>query len=281
MVVGGAVNYTGAPMLAGKAAYRIGAGLVTLAVPTSLHAALAGHIPEATWLLLPDEVGVIAASGAGLVRQRLDRITCLAIGPGMGLEETTLNFLRELIRGSGSAERGGIGFVSAARGQVKRTQTNLPPLVIDADGLKLLARINAWQEDLPTESVLTPHPGEMAALTGLEKAEIQADRLAVAEKFAQEWGQTVVLKGAGTVVASPDGRSGVIPVASPALARAGTGDVLTGIIAGLVGQGVGAYDAALAGTWIHAQAGVLAAEILGSEASVVAGDVLDAISYIL
>jgi NAD(P)H-hydrate epimerase len=130
-------------------------------------------------------------------------------------------------------------------------------------------------------AVLTPHVGEMAVLTGLSKKEIQADRNEIACKYAKEWGHVVVLKGAFTVIAAPDGKMTVIPVATPALARAGTGDVLAGLIVGLRAQGLDAYDAAVAGAYIHAQAGLLAADDLGSTASVMAGDVLDAIADII
>jgi NAD(P)H-hydrate epimerase len=121
----------------------------------------------------------------------------------------------------------------------------------------------------------------MSALTGLEKDDIQADRLNITLKFAAEWGHIVVLKGAFTVIAAPDGRATLIPVATPALARAGTGDVLAGLIVGLRAQGVNAYDSAVAGAWIHAQAGLYAAEKIGTEASVMAGDVLDEIADVL
>lgn len=121
----------------------------------------------------------------------------------------------------------------------------------------------------------------MSALTGLAIEEIQKDRLMIARKFAQEWGHVVVLKGAFTVVAAPDGRTTTIPVATPALARAGTGDVLAGLITGLRAQGVEAYDAGRAGAWIHAQAGLSAVELIGSLAAVMAGDVLEAIPDVL
>ena len=121
----------------------------------------------------------------------------------------------------------------------------------------------------------------MASLTGLSKEEIQEDRQTIANKYAKEWKQVVVLKGAFTVIASPDGRSTLIPVASPALARAGTGDVLAGLITGLRAQGMEAYDAAVAGAWIHAQAGLYAADDLGTTASVLAGDVLASIADVL
>jgi len=118
-------------------------------------------------------------------------------------------------------------------------------------------------------------------LTGLPVEEIQSNRVSIAEAYAQKWGHVVVLKGALTVIASPDGQSALVPVATSALARAGTGDVLAGIITGLRAQGVNAYAAALAGAWIHAQAGLVAAGVIGNTASVLAGDVLNAISKVL
>ena len=121
----------------------------------------------------------------------------------------------------------------------------------------------------------------MSALTGLETAEIQADRLGIAERHAAEWGHVVVLKGAFTVIAAPDGRTMVIPVASSALARAGSGDVLAGLITGLRAQGLEAFEAATAGAWIHAQAGLLAAEMQGNTVTVLAGDLLAMLPVII
>lgn len=255
LIVAGSQNYTGAALLAGKAAYFSGAGLVTLAIPAVLHCALAGQFPEATWLLLPDEAGVIAENAAKNLLENKQRATAILIGPGLGLQKTTELFIKNLIKG--------IAY-----------QKDTTPIVVDADGLKLLARVEGWTKMLLDQAVLTPHPGEMAVLTGLSTETIQSDRLNIAEKYAQEWGHVVVVKGAFTIVASPDGRSGVIPIASPALARAGSGDVLAGIITGLRAQGMSAFDAALAGAWIHGQAGLIAAVALGSNASVLAGDIL-------
>jgi len=275
LVVAGSTNYTGAALLAGEAAYRVGAGLVTLAVPTPLHAALAGQLPEATWLLLPHETGVIGANAAGLLRQHLERATAMLLGPGFGMEETTGDFLARLLTHSGGNR--GLGFV--AKKEVD--DFTLPPLVIDADGLKLLARLEDWPELLPKPAVLTPHPGEMAVLTGLGTEEIQADRIGVAERYAKKWGHVVVLKGAFTVIASPDGNTAILPVAHPALARAGTGDVLAGLIVGLRAQGVEAFDAAAAGAWLHAKAGLAAAEYWGTSATVLAGDLLGSLGEVL
>lgn len=280
LVVAGSRNYTGAALLAGEAAYRVGAGLVTLAVPESLHAVLAGKLVEATWLLLPEEMGVIAGAAAPLVLDHLDRATALLIGPGLGLEETTRHFLELVLSPTAHGARSKIGFLGqemgARRPEPNQPAVKIPPVVVDADGLKLLARLPDWPARLPPLSVLTPHPGEMSVLTGLSKEELQGDRIAIAEQYAAHWGHVVVLKGAFTVVASPTGDTAVIPVATPALARAGTGDVLAGLIVGLRAQGVAAYEAAMAGAWIHAQAGIYAAEDMGNTASVLARDVLAA-----
>jgi NAD(P)H-hydrate epimerase len=154
-------------------------------------------------------------------------------------------------------------------------------VVVDADGLKLLSRLPDWQHAIPSPAILTPHPGEMSILCGLPVSEIQANRIAIAERYAHEWSQVVVLKGANTVIASPVGDTTVIPVATPALARAGTGDVLAGLIAGLRAQGLEAFPAAVAGAWIHAQCGLKAARFLGTSASVLAGDLLDQIAPVL
>ena len=134
---------------------------------------------------------------------------------------------------------------------------------------------------LPSQVILTPHPGEMSTLTGLSKDLIQEDRQKIASQYAKTWGHVVVLKGAFTVIAAPDGRATVIPVASPALARAGTGDVLAGIIVGLRAQGLEAYEAAVAGAWIHAQAGLYASDDLGTTTSVMASDVLNSIPDVM
>jgi NAD(P)H-hydrate epimerase len=281
LIAAGSVNYTGAALLSGEAAYRIGAGLVTMAVPAPLHAMLAGHLPEATWLLLPHDAGVIAAGAADVILKNLGRATAMLVGPGFGMEDTTRDFLARLIGSDARPSRGGIGFVHQAKTGAPSEQAALPPLVIDADGLKLLAHLPDWPARLPAPAVLTPHPGEMAVLTGLSTEDIQADRLGVAGRFSQEWGHVVVLKGAFTVIAAPDGQEAVIPVATAALARAGTGDVLAGLIAGLRAQGVEAYPAAIAGAWIHAQAGLHAAKLLGSTASVLAGDVLEAVIEVI
>jgi len=283
LIAAGSVNYTGAVLLAGEAAYRVGAGLVTLAVPAPLHGALAGRFPEATWVLLPHEMGVISGNASEVFAKNLERATALLIGPGFGTEDTTKEFIENLLKGKVTSKRSSsrIGFVRQESEKKEEENSQLPPMVFDADGLKLLAKISDWHKLLPAPAILTPHPGEMEVLTGFSKEEIQENRQEIASKYAKEWGHVVILKGAFTVIAAPDGRTTIIPVASPALARAGTGDVLAGLIVGLRAQGLEAFEAAVAGAWIHAQAGLYAADNLGTTASVLAGDVLDSVSDVL
>jgi NAD(P)H-hydrate epimerase len=228
-------------------------------------------------------MGVMAANGVEVLAKNFERASALLIGPGFGTENSTKEFVENILEGKYSAKKSAqrIGFVHEETEKKEENNTKLPPVVIDADGLKLLAQVKDWQKKIPAPAVLTPHPGEMAILTELSKDEIQENRLEIARKYAKEWGHVVVLKGAFTVIASPDGRTTIIPVASPALARAGTGDVLAGIIVGLRAQGLEAYEAAVAGAWIHAQAGLYAADDLGTTASVLAGDVLDSVSDVM
>lgn len=285
LIVAGSLNYTGAALLAGQGAYAVGAGLVTLAVPSPLHAALAGHLPEATWLLLPHELGVIEASAAEVVLENLGRTTAMLIGPGFGLEDTTREFIENLLGAPATIRKPTprIGFLTAgepAQPASAEETITLPPMVVDADGLKLLARLPNWWRRLPAPAILTPHPGEMSILCGLSVKEIQADRREVARRFAREWGHVIVLKGAFTVVAAPDGQTTTIPIATSALAHGGTGDLLAGMITGLRAQGLDAYHAARLGAWLHAQAGLEATRQL-SPASVLASDVLVALRALL
>jgi len=257
LIAAGSQNYTGAALLAGIAAYRVGAGLVTLAIPEPLHPALAGQLPEATWVLLPHESGFISEKASGVLPNYLSRATAFLLGPGMGNNPTTAKFTAAIL--------------SAVQ----------LPTVVDADGLRHLAQIQDWHKKIFPQAILTPHIGEMSALTGLSKEEIVQNKNELALEYARKWGHVVVLKGAFTVVASPDGEMTVVPVASPALARAGTGDVLAGLIVGLRAQGIDAYSAAVAGSFIHAEAGLVAAADLGATAPVLASDLLNSIPDIL
>ncbi len=282
MIAAGSTYYTGAALLSARAAYRIGTGLVRLAVPASIHSALAGQIPEATWLLLPNEMGMISENAADLLIKNLERVSALVVGPGLGIEDTTAGFIEKMLNGDiATHPSASFGFLSAPVGGKPDHKANLPPMVVDADGLRLMARMKNWPTLLPSGSILTPHPGEMSALTGLDVDQIQANRLEVARRFAGEWNSVVILKGALTVIAAPDGRAFIIPVATSALAKASSGDVLAGMVGGLLAQGRPALEAAIAGAWIHAQAGLEAAEHLGCTASVCASDVIESIPPVL
>lgn len=259
LVVGGSRNYPGAPLLAAEAAYLSGAGLVTCAVPESVQPMLVARLPEATWIPLPETQGGIGLEAVEVLAEQLQGYDSALIGPGFGLADASADFLQRLTDG----------------------EIELPPLVIDADGLKLLSGIEGWHERLPNRTVLTPHPGEMQIMTGVAIEDIQADRVESAEKWSKRWGAVVVLKGAHSVVADPGGATSVLPFATPALARAGTGDVLAGAITGLLAQGLDAYSAAVLGGYLHGRAGVLAALDIGSSAAVMAGDVSNALAEAL
>ncbi len=258
LIIGGSVKYPGAVILAGKAAYHSGAGLVTIAVPAEIYEGVISSLPEATWIKLDDANGAISASAVPMIVSNLGRPSACLIGPGLGLEIETGEFLDGLF-------------------QTK----SLPPMVLDADGLRLSKGLEGWLNSLPEGTILTPHPGEMAALTGLSINLIQADRVSIAERYSREWNQIVVLKGAHTVIADPGGRTRIYQGAEPALARAGSGDVLAGIIVGLLAQGLSPFDAAAAGVWVHGQAGKQAEKKRGNPAAVLAGDISSAIGEIL
>ncbi len=232
---------------------------------------------------LPHDMGVIKAEGTTLLNNHLEKATATLLGPGWGVEDTTKEFLERILSGNSVAQRKktGIGFVMMDADKDEIPGIDLPPLIVDADGLKLLQKIKDWFKLLPKNSVITPHPGEMSVLTGLSVKEIQNDRLRIAKEYATLWNQVVVLKGAMTVISAPDERQTIVAVANPALARAGTGDVLAGIITGLIAQGIDPYQASVAGVWIHAQAGLEASEMVGHPAAVMATDVLNAIPKVL
>jgi NAD(P)H-hydrate epimerase len=272
VIAGGSINYPGSAALAAQAAYRVGAGLVTLAVPGGVQVALVAAVLEATWVILPQEMGVLTEAAAEVLRQGCEAAGSLVLGPGLGREDVTRHFLQRLLNPSESNVRARMGFLPRENEAASEARP-LPQLVIDADGLWLLSNLEDWPARLPPGSVLTPHPGEMAALTGLDRDTIQANREGVAREKAAEWGQVVVLKGAHTVVAAPDGRAWVIPFATSALAKAGTGDVLAGAIGGLCVQGVAPAEAAVLAAFLHGRAGVLAAEQAGTTAGVLAGEV--------
>jgi NAD(P)H-hydrate epimerase len=272
LVVAGSVNYVGAAALAGSGAKRVGAGLVTMALPGPIQAAVAANLAEATYLLLPHDMGVVGSGAVPVVRERMGHYDTLLLGPGLGQEDETIAFVHAFLGLARRGRRGRLGFVDSSEGEGEESPAP-PPLVVDADGLNAVAQAAGWWQVLPPGTILTPHPGEMARLVGgdVATAEIQANREGIARRMAQEWGAVVVLKGALTVVAAPDGRVMILPFANAGLASAGTGDVLAGAVAGLRAQGLGAFEAAVAGAYVHGLAGELARDELG-DMGMAAGD---------
>ncbi|HEU5103646.1 MAG TPA: NAD(P)H-hydrate dehydratase [Roseiflexaceae bacterium] len=274
MVVAGSLQYPGAAGLATAAAARVGAGLVTLAVGRSGLGG-PGRLPEITLQLLPEaDWNALGEGAADEALKHLGSYQALLVGPGIGREEPTRAFLERLLGLDSPRHRGHIGFRIGASAEkpAEKQRPELPPTVIDADGLTLLSQIEQWWERLPRgRCVLTPHPGEMKRLLAVE--ELDADRVKVAEGAAAQWGQVVVLKGATTVVAEPEGRSMVNNGGNAALATAGTGDVLAGAIAGLLAQGLASFDAATLGVYLHSAAGRLLRDDLG-DMGTIASDLL-------
>jgi len=256
LVVAGSINYIGAAYLACSGAIRVGAGLVTLATAASLQPILASKLTEVTYLPLPEsQPGIISPEAARLIRQQLKDYDVLLLGCGLGQSQSTIRFIRATLL---------------------REKVTLPSLVLDADALNILAKVPNWWKRLTGDAILTPHPGEMGRLTGTPVEEIQSDRSGTAGKSSPEWVKTVVLKGAYTVIAAPDGQTRISPIANPGLASAGTGDVLSGAIAGLAAQGLKLADAAACGVYLHGKAGDMVRDIMG-DAGMIATDLLSAL----
>lgn len=286
LIVAGSVNYTGAAYLAAAAAARSGAGLVTVALPRPLHPILASRLAEATWLALPHDLGVIHRDAIPVLEEHLEGYRALLLGPGLTQEKEAVRFVQEFLqREVAHHPPPPIGFLKDVAGAPPSGEPKAgppwPPLVLDADALNALAQSEGWPQWLAgVQAVLTPHAGEMARLLGTTPAEVQAARWQVAAEAAREWNQVVVLKGAFTVTASPDGRLTVNPFANPALATAGSGDVLAGLVTGFLAQGLAPREAAVAGAYVHGLAGERARQATG-DAGMLAGDLLPHIPEVL
>jgi len=254
LVVGGSRGLTGAPRMAALASMRAGAGYVTACVPASLQAILAsGGTPEMMTRALPDEDGSATAEGTALVLEATERGGAMALGPGLGRADGAVAFARALAREASVS------------------------MVLDADGLNAHAGrlVDLREREEPT--VLTPHAGELGRLLQLSSSQIERERLRHVRLAAGEADAIVLLKGDDTLIADASGRVAVSPGGTPALATAGTGDVLTGVIAALLAQGVDSLTAASAGVWLHAEAGREAARRVGVVEGVIATDVIAAL----
>jgi NAD(P)H-hydrate epimerase len=262
MVVAGSPQYVGAAYLSCMGGLRVGAGIVTLACARVVYPILASKLTEATFEPLDDTDGFLTAREASQVHRRMTEggYRSLLIGPGLGQGGYPVAFMKAIVPMLAADDLRGV--------------------IIDADGLNCLAKIDKWPEKLKAPTVLTPHPGELSRLTGLATEEIQADRLSIARRYGAEWGVTLILKGANTIVAAADGRARVSPFANPGLASGGTGDVLAGVITGLVVQGLAPFDAASLGVYLHGLAGEHVRRELGS-AGMLAGDLLPALPRVM
>ncbi len=249
LVVAGSRGMTGAPALIAEAAGRTGTGLVTVATPESALPAVQAQVTEATFVGLAETAdGTVAEGALDAVLAALERADALAIGPGMTTDPATARFVRAVLR------------------------DGAVPAVVDADGLNAFAGDAPALAERRASAVLTPHVGEFGRLTGVKPSDLERDRLGHVRALATSANAVALLKGTRTAVASPGGEVRINPTGSAVLATAGSGDVLTGVIGGLLARGLDAFDAASAGAYLHGLAGQLAGRDLGE--GTLAGDVV-------
>ena len=257
VVLAGSLGLTGAAYLSSTAVARTGAGLVRLLVADSIYPILAAKCTEVMATPVPEVApGAVGHAAYDSILRQLDSAEIGVVGPGLGRDRSTWRLVVDL------------------------AQHARCPLVIDADGLNALADSPRVKGKLGKGRVLTPHPGELGRLTGKTADAINADRQRAARSAAREWGAIVVLKGARTVVAHPDGRISEDPHEVPALASGGTGDVLSGVIAGLIAQGSDPFTAAVTGVYVHGAAGARIAARMG-DSGLLAGDLLPEIPQVM
>lgn len=265
LVIAGSLDYAGAALLACRAAGRAGVGLVTLAVPESLQPLFAAKVVEATTMALPEDDVEEVDPEPALARILDHEHDAILVGPGLRPGLATRELVRELIAAPGD---------------------DAAPIVLDAEALRSVASMDRWWEGERRPGVLTPHMGEFGRLRAGSGRDPEADgdlvldddaRVAAARDAAGQWGQVVVLKGARTVVAAPDGSVAVAPFENPALASGGTGDVLAGAIGALLAQGLAPYAAARLGVYLHGAAGEAVRDRLG-DAGLLASDLPDGLA---
>ena len=253
LFVGGCQQYKGASYLATRAASRTGAGLVTAATPPSIHLGLVGKVPEITYLMIPEtHDGYISSDADKPIMNTIKDYNAVLIGCGLGITDSTTNFVYNLLL----------------------SNSQLPSPVIDADALTILSKKTNWYKKFDQLAILTPHAGEMSRLIGLESSPRTPISNDILIKCANKWNKIIVMKGPYTRIVPPGGLVFISPMANPALASAGTGDVLGGTIAGLIAQGVNMTDAAITGVYIHSLAGQHLKNVMG-DAGVVASDILN------
>lgn len=255
LFVTGSRGMTGAGCLAGKAALRSGAGLVYLGVPESLTSVYGTVVPEAVTVPLQEQTpGLLSKECIPQLGEWMKKVSVAAVGPGLGARDDVADIVAYMIR----------------HAQI--------PMILDADALNAVAQNVEILKDLRTKAVITPHPGEMSRLTGITIQDVQNNRIEIAREYSAKWGVIIVLKGAKTIVACPDGRVYINTTGNSGMATAGTGDVLAGIISGLTAQGADLEAASIAGVHIHGLAGDRVAGEKG-EYGLIAGDLVEEIPY--
>jgi NAD(P)H-hydrate epimerase len=257
LILSGSTGKTGAATLTALGALRAGAGLVTLGVPKSLNPILETKLTEAMTEPLPETSdGSLSLKAEKEIKALMDGKTALALGPGLSTNSETARLVRRIVAGSRL------------------------PMVIDADGLNALSQDRTSITSCSETAILTPHPGEMARLTGIKTSAIQHDRIGTSIQFVKEYGCHLALKGARTLIAQPDGRLYVNPTGNPALSSGGAGDVLTGLIGGFLARGWPMTEAAIAGAYLHGMAADYLAEDMG-QVGLLAGELLDVLPELM
>ncbi len=259
LVVAGSSKYIGAACLACEAAARTGAGIVTLAIPESLHTIVASKLTETTYLILPEKNGQLLPSAADLILKEIEYYDSFLIGCGIGQEPGMVQLVKRILLESGELKI---------------------PSVLDADCINIISSMPEWWSLINDQSILTPHVGEMSRLTGKTTDEIGASRMDITKNSALEWQKSVVLKGAFTAVSSVDGSLRISPFANPGLSSAGTGDVLAGCIAGLLAQGIPPFEAASSGVFIHGLAGERVKMAMG-DTGMIASDLIPILPLVI
>ena len=257
-ILAGSVGKTGAALLAAQGALRAGTGLVTLGVPKNLNQIFEAALPEAMTEPLPgSDEGMLSIQSLSVVHALLKGKKAVAIGPGLGTAQETVDLVATLYRELAQ------------------------PMVVDADAINILAHHPSILKQAQGPRILTPHPGEMARLLGQSSRVVQADRLGIAARFAQEHAVILVLKGAGTVIAHPDGRIAINSTGNAGMATGGMGDVLTGLIGGFLAQGLDPWPAACLGVYLHGMAGDRLAELIGAQCGFLASELAETVPAVL
>jgi len=277
IVLGGSLKYPGAPVLAARAAARAGAGYVTVAFPRSLYYTITSHLNQETvWPLPEAEPFTLGPASVEEAREAASTYKALVVGNGVGREEATIDFVLELLGLPGPEQRRAIGFRPSPNLPKKNDKHQIPPTVVDGDGLFALASQDSWWVSTPQVQILTPHPGEMARLVNKSVSEVESDRFGISVSSSKEWGKVVLLKGAYPLIAKPDGEVYLLIESHPEVSSAGTGDVLAGLCGFFLSLGYPAADAAQAALVLGSRAASIASETV-SKNCVGATDLIDAL----